>query len=108
MEQALTLTTQITTVIMWVTGIFVLTRGDWRTFMLKYAAVAISTVAAIWLCAMLILFGETNCSTTNSFCVTWKIYGIARNIAIILFHVSVGRDAIEFKHHDRRQAWRKK
>ena len=85
------------------TGLYVLIAGDWSKFKLKYAAVALSTVAGIWFLVFIVLQpNQFSCQSSAMTCFTYAIYGISRNIAFILFHLSVGRDAIKFKKKDRR------
>lgn len=87
-------------------GVYVMARGDWKKFALKYAAVCLSTVAAMWFTAYLLINQSDMavCRTDVIMCLTGDLYHIARNLAFILFHVSVGRDAIRYKHRDRRGA----
>lgn len=87
------------------TGIFVLAAGDWRPFTLKFAGVCLSTSAAIYMLTARIIFGNFNyCSgeTLPIVCLTFELYYITRNVAFILFHIAIGRDAIHFKKRDRR------
>lgn len=93
----------LTAFIIIITGIYVLAMGDWRKFKLKYAALILSTVAAIWLFVSSIsLGGILICKLDEKICTTYGLYGIARNISFIIFHIAVGRDAIRFKKADRR------
>lgn len=89
----------ITTLTIIFTGLYVLGRGDWGKFGLKYAAVCLSTIAAVWLLAMAIYTGKmfVGCSLEKHICLTYAVYGIARNIAFIIFHIVIGRDVINFK-----------
>lgn len=88
------------------TGLYVLARGDWKKFALKYAAVCMSTTAALWFTAYLLIYQSDMavCRTDAILCFTGDLYHIARNTAFILFHISVGRDAIRYKNRDRRGA----
>lgn len=87
-------------------GMAVLALGDWRYFKLKYAGVAISTAASIWFLIMFIIFGGdiALCNSSRLFCMTGDIYHTTRNIAFIIFHLAVGRDAITLKERDRRKS----
>lgn len=98
----------ITSLFVIFTGLYVIYAGDWCKFKLKYAAVAISTMAGIWITTFIITQNnEIACSMSPSLCLAYGVYGIARNFAIVLFHISVGRDAIIFKKKDRRSHHRK-
>lgn len=93
-----------TSLIGFLSGIFVLAKGDWHAFGLKFAAVSISTICAGWLLVMLILqSGIPVCNFDALYCLQWQMYGMTRNIAFIIFHITVGRDAIYFKQSDRRK-----
>lgn len=89
------------------TGLYVLYQGDWRPFKLKYAAVVLSTLAAIWLLIFTAKQGSGGCKSEAIVCLSYSIYGIIRNIAFVLFHISVGRDAISYKKRDRRKVEKK-
>ena len=84
-------------------GIYVLALGDWRSLQLKYAGVILSTFSMLF---VLVLFLQGNtmlqCTQDAGDCTSWHIYQIVRNVAVILFHISVGRDAIIVKKRDRR------
>lgn len=84
-----------------VTGISVLGCGQWDKHGLKFAAVGLSTAAAIWLLIASQIF-ERPGSFGGDDVSMWEIYHISRNIALILFHLSVGRDAIRYKNRERR------
>lgn len=87
------------------TGLYVLAKGDWQPFMLKFAGVCVSTTAAIYMLAATVIFnGFAYCSsdTPANLCMTFEIYYIARNAAFIIFHIAIGRDAIHLKKRDRR------
>ena len=87
------------------TGFYVLYAGNWSKFKLKYAGVALSTTAGIWFMFFLAMEPhQFKCEFSSMTCLSYAIYGIARNIAFVLFHISVGRDAINFKHRDRRSS----
>lgn len=84
------------------TGLFVLAFGDWRKFTLKFAGVALSTTAAIFLIYANALHGLPIACEDKPFCIDYAIYSVVRNIAFIVFHITSGRDAIRFKGCDRR------
>lgn len=88
------------------TGVLVLTLGDWRKFGLKFAGVVLSTTAAFGL-----LIVEATASDWSLNCVgpmaqqehfSLELYHLFRNVAFIIFHIAIGRDAIHFKQRDRR------
>lgn len=86
-------------------GLSVIILGDWRNFKLKYAPVVLSTVAGMWLVvSMNWIIGPIECNFDARTCTTVTLYAIMRNIAFILFHIAVGRDAIKVKRGDRRAA----
>lgn len=88
-----------------VTGVTVLALGDWRRFKLKFAALILSTITAAWLSYNAMLkVGLPNCKETLEVCLQWEIFYIARNVAILLFQIGCGRDAMHVKHKDRRAA----
>lgn len=90
-----------------IVGIYVLAHGDWRKFGLKFAGVSLSTAAAIWLmAAQLYIGGVFTCPADMpaTACMTFEIYHIIRNVAFLIFHIAIGRDAIQFKKRDRRGA----
>lgn len=90
------------------TGLYVLAKGDWHKFGLKFAGVAISTTAAIWLLGADLALGGNIISCTPNIgdqnCLTLEIYHVLRNMAFVVFHIAIGRDAIHFKQQDRRGA----
>lgn len=95
---------EATAIISIITGLGALWLGDWSRLKLKYAAVALSTCTAI----MILIFhflnnGIMECSLVMLGCELKIITFSARNIAIILFHVAVGRDALQFSKKDRRR-----
>lgn len=102
----LTLFTLLTTFGIIATGFYVLAKGDWHQFGLKFAGVSLSTIAAIWLFASQIAFssGAFTCpiDMPETTCFTFEVYHIVRNLAFILFHIAIGRDAIQYKNKDRR------
>lgn len=86
-----------------VSGVFVLSRGDWKQLQLKYAGLTLSTIASIIFVLMLmtdsqfvICHEELNCQTRN-------LSQLATNIALIIFHLSTGRDAIRRREGERRR-----
>ena len=85
----------LTSVLVPLTGLWVMGRGDWRELQLKYAGVVISTVASIWFLASMFMYDSLlrPCSIGASECFTIQIYAVARNISFIIFHLAVGRDA---------------
>lgn len=88
-----------------ITGGTVIALGDWKKFTLKYAGVAISTLGGLWFFTSMVLSSDPiHCNLTSSQCFSFEIYGIARNIAFIIFHIAFGRDAIQFRKNDRRQS----
>lgn len=91
-----------TVIIIIFTGIFVLLFGDWKKFTLKFAGVALSTVAAIFLIFLNITQSVPMACTDEPFCLNYSIYAIVRNVAFIIFHVTCGRDAIRFRRCERR------
>ena len=84
-------------------GLYVLARGEWRPFKLKFAGVALSTVAGLWMAlSMYVLYDSYACGAKQSLCITAGIYHVVRNVAFVIFHIAVGRDAIRYKQGDRR------
>lgn len=95
----------ISAAIIVVTGVYILARGDWRSHQLKFAGVCISTSAALYMLTISLMFNGFNYCTNEGqpfLCHTIEIYYIARNVALILFHIAIGRDAIRVKQYDRR------
>lgn len=94
------------------TGFYVLAKGTWHSFGLKFAGVALSTMAALWLVGSDIVYGGgmMTCSPDMDVqqCFTFELYHVVRNLAFIIFHIAIGRDAIHYKRKDRRgTAWPK-
>ena len=90
-----------------VTGVYVLARGEWRPFKLKFGGVCISTTAAIYMMFAAITFHGLNYCTNETLpamCLTFELYYIARNTALILFHIAIGRDTIQYRKRERRGA----
>lgn len=88
-----------------ITGVTVLGLGNWRKFKLKFAAVAFSTSAAIWLFIFTAYGQALRIQHSEDFVsLTWSFYHIVRNGVFVLFHVAVGRDAIRFKQQERRKS----
>lgn len=85
------------------TGVYVLAKGDWKPFGLKFAAVALSTSASF---VMFMLAYQRNqmfgCEQDTVICLSRDTCIIVRNISIVLFHIAAGRDAIRYRHRDRR------
>jgi hypothetical protein len=85
------------------TGVIVLAVGDWRKFTLKYAGVALSTGSALYMLALGYTHPDIwNCRLKEFLCDEGDIFYAMRNAALIVFHVTSGRDAIRFKKCDRR------
>lgn len=85
------------------TDMVVMALGDWRKLGLKFAAVALSTAAGVWLTLLYFSLDDIlRCEAMRPLCFTGEIYHIVRNCAFVLFHISVGRDAIHLKKRDRR------
>lgn len=96
----------ISAVFVSLTGLYVLFHGDWRHLRLKYAAVSLSTVASFWvITAMAMDHSTTRCLHSDMMCFSLALYHVVRNLAFILFHLAVGRDAISIKKNsgERRQ-----
>lgn len=90
-----------TCLILVLSGIAILGYGQWDKHGLKFAAVGLSTAAAIWVLAASQVFDPPG-SFGGEDVSMWQFYHIVRNIALILFHISVGRDAIRYKNRERR------
>lgn len=90
-------------------GVYVLARGNWRPFGLKFAAVSLSTTSSL---VMLALAYQTHamliCQHDTLICLSRDIYILMRNLSIVFFHVALGRDAIRYKFRDRRNKKRSK
>lgn len=95
----------ITSLMAMVTGFSVIGLGNWRPFQLKFAAVALSTVAAFWYIVMFYTnqTAPSQILNENSLIHSYQLYHVVRNIAFILFHIAVGRDAIHYKQGERRK-----
>lgn len=91
--------TLLTSLLIFLTGMYVLAKGDWSKLKLKYAPVAISTVTGGWLFVYMLAHTYEQGHTAV---VSYQLTGIARNVAFVLFHIAVGRDSIRLKKHDRR------
>lgn len=88
------------------TGIYVMVKGEWFPFGLKFAGICLSTLAAMWLLSADIYLGGSvlTCPATmpSNMCMTFELYHVLRNVAFIIFHIAIGRDAIHYKKRDRR------
>lgn len=86
------------------TGLFVLWFGDWRKFALKYMGVALSTASIIYLLAISMLYGHVFVchDAPDHPCLQIHISLFMKNLSILCFHITSGRDAIRFKRCDRR------
>ena len=85
------------------TGLYILALGDWKKLALKYAAVSLSTcAAALALYLSLVDRSLWSCNAEIA-CELRVMINIARNISFICFHIAAGRDAMTFKHFDRRR-----
>lgn len=94
----------VTSALVFISGITVMTLGDWRKFALKFAGVSIATIcAALALLPAIRNNSVTLCETSQLTCLQLDLYAVARNIAFIIFNLTVGRDAIHFKRRDRRE-----
>jgi hypothetical protein len=99
----------LTTLTVIATGLYVMAAGTWNQLGLKFAGVALSTSAGAWLLFSQLFFGnKMDCSLSASMCLTFGVYHVVRNLALIAFHVAVGRDASAIKRGERRRgktAW---
>ncbi len=89
-----------------VTGIYVMAKGDWSRFALKFAGIGLSTTAALYLFSADFILGGGIMSCSPDMnpqqCLTFELYHVVRNIAFVIFHIAIGRDAIHFKRRERR------
>lgn len=96
----------ITAVMIVVSGVYVIAKGSWHQLGLKFAGVVLSTTAAGWMLIATMIFGQTSFACQLGMppeaCLAVQLYSVVRNLAFIVFHVAVGRDAIIIKHRDRR------
>ena len=87
------------------TGAIALWLGRWGHFTLKHAAMMLSTLTSLFFTLMLFFHPYiSECTAGSMMCANWALYGLASNVRVILFHISLGRDAIRFKSQDRRGA----
>lgn len=90
----------ILTFLVFISGAIVLGAGCWRKMPLKFAGVAFSTSASFFYISMVVIHGyECN----QRYCDHIQLHDIIRNIALLVFHITSGRDAIRFKGKDRRR-----
>lgn len=81
----------------------VLALGDWRKVQLKFGATILAFCTSLWLAwNSLINVGTTHCAATQVVCLQWELFYIGRQIAMFMFIIAFGRDAIHFKKKDRR------
>lgn len=95
----------ITAILSVASGIFVMIFGDWRKLALKFAAVSLSTLVSIF--ALLLILSKSpvdSCLATGALCDVYSFYQVVQNMAFVLFHLAVGRDAIKVRCRDRRNA----
>lgn len=89
-----------------ISGLYVIAHGNWHKFGLKFAGVCLSTMAGGWMLPANFIFGAgifaCPAGMAETSCMAIQIFFIVRNLAFIIFHVAVGRDAIVFKHRERR------
>ena len=94
----------LTAVVATLSGMIILAMGEWRHFWLKHSAMFLSTFVSGAVALMLMRHTDvTVCTATDMMCANWFLYGIASNVRIILFHLAIGRDVLDYKKHgDRR------
>lgn len=97
----LDLITIITSGLIVVSGLIVISMGDWTPYKLKFAPIVISTLAGLWMFCYLFV-PHSMLDQDSDLTRTYQMIGIARNIAFILFHIAIGRDSIHYKKFDRR------
>lgn len=93
----------ITSSLVVVAGLAVMALGNWRPYRLKFAAVALSTVSAIFLTYIHATDRVPDVCTLSPICAEYIFYGVVRNIAFVFFHITAGRDAIRLKDGERRK-----
>lgn len=82
-------------------GLFSLFLGDWSKRKLKFAALAISTSAA-FIAFVMMMLAKNTCILSHLSCEAAYLYQISTNIAFIIFHLAIARDANKFRKNDRR------
>lgn len=96
----------ISAVVVLISGIYVIARGTWHKFGLKFAAVALSTTAAAWLLLANYIFDvgvfHPPAGLPPTATMAIQFYFVLRNAAFVIFHIAVGRDAIHLRNGDRR------
>lgn len=95
----------ITAALIVISGLYALAAGEWSKLGLKFAGVSLSTMAATWLLIADWISGGNvlACHIDNTpACLTLDLYYVVRNVAFLIFHIAVGRDAVHFKKRDRR------
>lgn len=84
----------VTAFIVTILGVYVLAKGDWRKFAVKYGGVTLAVISAL-----IYLVWEMFSAEVPRW--IYQIYGITRNIAFVLLIYGCGMDAIA-KHEGRR------
>ena len=86
--------TFLTSFLVIISGVYVLHRGDWSYFQLKYAALVFSIVTGLWSVVAVVMDPHLlYCTMDEKFCFASGMYDVVRNISFVLFHLAVGRDA---------------
>lgn len=84
-------------------GAIALCVGNWNRLALKHSALFLSTISCGVMFLMVFLNADAMaCLATQTMCANWQLYACARNFCFILFHIAVGRDALQYKKWDRR------
>lgn len=86
------------------TGLGVLAFGDWTKFKLKYLGVAFSTASVVYIIALQYAYPSLALCIDGPEhpCAQIHMFFFMRNVSIMIFHITSGRDAIKFKRCDRR------
>lgn len=94
----------ISAIICVASGLYIIAMGKWKELKIKFAAVALSTAVSL----VMVSYGMFQhqslfvCNQDTISCLNRDVCIFLRNIAILLFHIAVGRDAIAYKKGDRR------
>lgn len=87
-----------------ISGLGVLFLGKWNAMKLKFLAVSFVTISAVWFLFYYYMFYDVlACRTVEDMCKMTDSYLLLRNIAILLFNIAIGRDAIVYGKRDRRK-----
>lgn len=91
----------VTSIMCVISGIAAMALGDWEKHMLKFAGIALSLTAAIFMTFIHLTSQVDNMCLSTAICNQYALYGAVRNVSFIIFHIACARDAVRLRQGER-------